>query len=48
MQRAQQLLQLKLPTVEAAALPHLVAFMEAVLPRLAQGADKATVRRMIT
>ncbi len=29
-------MQLKTPTVEAAALPHLTAFMEGVLPRLAQ------------
>ncbi len=37
-QRAQQLLQLKLPRVEAAVLPHLVTLMEALLPRLGAGA----------
>ena len=37
-QRAQQPLQLKLPRVEAAVLPHLVILMEALLPRLGAGA----------
>ena len=37
------MLQLKMPTVEAVALPHIVALMEALLPRLAEGWERAKV-----